>query len=61
MIVHSALGGERFGDFADDVKQNAIQFGAGTISYLVSARKPARWRLRKRLRKAIKQVGRFSS
>jgi ubiquinone/menaquinone biosynthesis C-methylase UbiE len=29
-------------DFADDLKHNAIRYGAGTILYLVAARKPER-------------------
>jgi hypothetical protein len=33
----------KLGEFADDLNQNAIHFGAGTILYLVSARKPAHW------------------
>jgi ubiquinone/menaquinone biosynthesis C-methylase UbiE len=32
----------KLGEFADDLNHNAIHFGAGTILYLVSARKPAR-------------------
>ena len=30
----------KLADFADDLKHNAIHYGAGTILYLVSARKP---------------------
>jgi len=33
----------KLGEFADDLKHNAIHFGAGTILYLVSGRKPVRW------------------
>ena len=32
----------RLVEFADDLKHNAIHYGAGTILYLVSARKPER-------------------
>jgi ubiquinone/menaquinone biosynthesis C-methylase UbiE len=33
----------KLGEFADDLNHNAIHYGAGTILYLVSARKPGRW------------------